>query len=176
MKLTFNLLFLSLFLQFSVTAQQAKNAPVKAKEIKRFFGIHLDFHADASSTEVGKTLTEEMVDSMLTLVKPDFLQVDCKGHPGYSSYPTKVGTPAPGIIKDPLRVFRDITAKHHIPLYVHYSGVQDHRALELHPEWANINAKGEKDQSNTSLFSPYVDDLMIPQFKELIADYKIDGA
>jgi len=153
-----------------------QNATASIKSINRFFGIHIDFHAGEYSTEVGKSLTEEMVDSMLTLVKPDFLQVDCKGHPGYSSYPTKVGTPAPGILKDPLRIFRTVTAKHHIPLYVHYSGVQDHRAIELHPDWGNINSKGEADKSNTSLFSSYADELMIPQLKELITNYKIDGA
>ncbi len=146
------------------------------KNINRFFGIHVDFHASTSSNEVGKSLTEAMIDSMLALVKPDFLQVDCKGHPGYASYPTKVGTPAPVIINDPLRIFRNVTSKYHIPLYVHYSGVQDQRAIELHPEWANINGKGEADKSNTSLFSSYVDELMIPQLKELITNYKIDGA
>ncbi len=153
-----------------------KKQTLPKKEIRRFFGIHLDFHADLSSKEVGKTLTEEMIDTMLTLVKPDFLQVDCKGHPGISSYPTTVGTPAPGILKDPLRMYRDVTAKHKIPLYVHYSGILDEQAVKLHPEWANINAKGEKDRSNTSLFSDYSDKLMIPQFKELISKYKIDGA
>ena len=153
-----------------------QNDKAPAKKINRFFGIHVDFHASASSNEVGKTLTEAMVDSMLTLVKPDFLQVDCKGHPGYSSYPTKVGTPAPKIINDPLRIFRSVTSRHHIPLYVHYSGVQDARAVELHPDWANINSKGEADKSNTSVFSPYADELIIPQLKELITNYKIDGA
>ncbi|MBA4166724.1 MAG: alpha-L-fucosidase [Chitinophagaceae bacterium] len=172
MKYAVQLFLLLVYIQAQCFAQ---STPIK-KEVKRFFGIHVDFHAGPHSSEVGKTLTEEMVDTMLTLVKPDFLEVDCKGHPGYSSYPTKVGTPAPGIIKDPLRIFRDVTAKHHIALYVHYSGVQDKRAIEIHPDWANINSKMEADKSNTSLFSPYVDKLMIPQFKELISDYKIDGA
>ena len=173
MKRHISLLLLFVFIQLISFGQDEKTP---AKKINRFFGIHVDFHANASSNEVGKTLTEGMVDSMLTFVKPDFLQVDCKGHPGYSSYATKVGTPAPRIINDPLRIFRNVTFKHHIPLYVHYSGVLDARAIELHPDWANINEKGEADKNTTSPFSAYVDELMIPQLKELITRYKIDGA
>lgn len=31
-----------------------------------------------------------MIDSLLAVVKPDFIQVDSKGHPGVTSFPTKV--------------------------------------------------------------------------------------
>jgi alpha-L-fucosidase len=171
-----SLLFAWIFIIHLSSFGQTGHPAAEKKQIDRFFGIHMDFHATAQSDEVGKTLSDAMVNGMLTLVKPDFLQVDCKGHPGYTSYPTTVGTPAPGIIKDPLRIFRNATTAHHVPLFVHYSGVQDHRAVELHPDWANTNARQEKDKSNTSLFGPYVDELMIPQLKELITKYKIDGA
>ena len=151
-----------------------KPVPV-LKRSQSFFGLHFDFHANETDSAIGKTLTEEMVDSMLTMVKPDFIQVDCKGHPGYSSYPTKVGIQAPGIINDPLKIFRKVTAKHGVALYVHYSGVFDVQALKKHPEWAVINADGKPDVEKTSVHSEYVRALMIPQFKELIKDYGING-
>ena len=163
-----------LFFNFSQAQKKAVASPTKI--IKRFFGIHVDFHASPESDKIGETLTMEMLDTFLLRVKPDFVQVDCKGHPGISSYPTKIGTPAAKILKDPLKMWREATNKYHIPLYVHYSGVIDKQILKLHPEWASIDENGRPHEETTSVFSKYADELLIPQFKELIDNYKIDGA
>ncbi len=139
-----------------------------------FFGLHFDFHAGLGDTLIGKTLTEGMVDSLLTLVKPDFIQVDCKGHPGVSSYPTKVGNSAGHFLKDPLKLFRTVTARHGVALYVHYSGVWDDQAVKHHPHWARHTADGKPDPQKVSFWSAYSDSLLIPQLKE-ISDYGVDG-
>ncbi len=152
--------------------------PSKKPRIKRseaFLGIHFDFHADMSCKEVGKTLNRKMLADMLDLVKPDFVQCDCKGHPGIASYPTRVGTPAPGFVRDPLMLWREETAKRGISLYMHYSGVVDHAAIKQHPDWAALKPDGEPYGEAISVFGPYVDALMIPMFKELVDRYGIDG-
>jgi len=149
------------------------------KKLRRadcFFGIHLDFHAGEDCINIGKNFSEALIDSFLTLVKPDFIQVDCKGHPGYSSYPTKVGNPAPGFVKDPLKIWRELTAKHGIALYVHYSGVWDKLVCKQHPDWVQVKADGNLTEQATSVYGPYVDSILIPQMKELIDVYQIDGA
>lgn len=141
-----------------------------------FLGIHHDFHARDIDVPVGANTTPEMVERIITRVRPDYIQTDCKGHHGLSSYPTKVGNPAPNIVGDPLRVWRDVTAEHGVALYVHYSGVVDAKAVELNPEWARLNEFYSEDPSHAvSLFSPYAEELMIPQIKELIDVYDIDG-
>ena len=117
-----------------------------------------------------------MVDSMLTIVKPDFIQVDCKGHPGITSFPATVGTPATSFAKDPLRIFSDVTKKHGVALYVHYSGVKDIEAIRKHPQWARVNEDGSRDPENTSVHSAYNDSLLIPQLREAITKYRINGA
>lgn len=139
-----------------------------------YLGLHFDFHAGFGDKEIGKTLTERMIDSLLLRVKPDFIQVDCKGHPGVSSYPTKVGHKPDTFVKDPLRLFRDVTKRHGVALYVHYSGVWDDAAIKHHPHWARINAEGKPDHRKASLWSAYTDSLLIPQLKE-ISDYGVDG-
>lgn len=141
-----------------------------------FFGLHFDFHATDLDNKIGETFSSVMVDSMLTLIKPDYIQVDCKGHPGISSYPTKIGNPAPGFVKDVYKIWREETAKHGVGLFVHYSGVIDNEAVKKHPEWAAINRDGKISATNTSVMSPYVDQLLIPQMKELIDNYRINGA
>ena len=101
---------------------------------ERFFGVHFDFHAREDCTKIGETVTDDMLDDFLDRVKPDFIQCDCKGHPGFSSYPTKVGNPAPGFVKNVLPIFRKATRDRNIGLYMHYSGVWDSEAIKHHPD------------------------------------------
>lgn len=166
-------LFIILFLLKGNANEKSKNKPLRRSE--SFFGLHFDFHASMNDSLIGKTLTYEMVDSLLEMVRPDYIQVDCKGHPGVSSYPTKVGNPAPGFVKDPLKIFREVTKKHNVALYVHYSGVWDKEAGKKHPNWEEIDKNGKNREGKMSVVGPYVDSLLIPQFKELIDNYHIDG-
>ena len=56
-----------------------------------------------TAQSIGKNTTRPMIENIINQVHPDYIQIDCKGHPGLSSYPTKVGNPAPGFVGDPLR-------------------------------------------------------------------------
>lgn len=140
-----------------------------------FFGLHFDFHAGPDCTQVGRAVTRRMVERIIDAASPDYIQCDCKGHRGLSSYPTRVGHAAPGFVRDPLRIFRDATAARGVALYVHYSGVWDAEAVRRHPSWARLDEHGKRDKKITSVFGPYVDRLMIPQLRELCDDYDVDG-
>lgn len=59
---------------------------------------------------------------------------------------------------------------------MHYSGVMDAKAATEHPDWALLKANGELSKEKISFFSPYPDQLMIPQLKELSGEYHVDGA
>ena len=155
-------------------ASHAAEAP-RMKRAEAFLGIHFDFHAGDDCDRVGARTTPEMVQRVIDKVRPDYIQIDCKGHRGYSSYPTKVGNPAPGFVGDPLRVWRDVTRERGIALFMHYSGVWDYHAVSVHPEWAAVNANGKPNDKAASVFGPYVDVLMIPQLRELAGKYGVDG-
>ena len=162
------------FAQFIGLAQTEKPKS-KLRRADCFFGVHFDLHASEDITDAGKTLTAEMIDTFLLKVSPDFIQIDCKGHPGISSYPTKVGFHVKEFEKDPLKLFREVTEKDKVALFMHFSGVWDSKVVKEHPEWAIVKANGERSMEKTSFFSPYLDTYMIPQLKEL-SDYKVDGA
>jgi hypothetical protein len=141
-----------------------------------FFGIHLDLHPAETDKHLGRAVTAGMVDRFLRAVRPDFLQYDCKGHIGLLGYPnSRVSRSAPGIIADSLKVYRAVTRKHGVPLYVHFSGVWDKTAVTDHPEWAVWQADGSRSAEATSLFSEYVDRRMIPQMLEVLQRYDVDG-
>ena len=141
---------------------------------KRFFGLHLDFHA-GNITEIGTRTRIEDIEQYIKLTRPDFIQCDCKGHPGNSCYPTKVGKAADMLMADNLRPFAEAAKRNGIPLFVHYSGVYDVAYTKAHPEEAQLNENGECS-GKASLFGNYVHDLLIPQLKELITEYGISGA
>ena len=140
-----------------------------------FFGLHFDFHAGTECHRIGENVDEAMIADMLDQVKPDYVQCDSKGHPGFSSYPTRVGCPAPGFVRDPLAIWRRVTAQRGVALFVHYSGVWDTQAIKRHPEWACHTEPGQPSEEITSTFGPYVDELLIPQLLELAQTYDIDG-
>jgi len=148
---------------------------IMKKRSEGYFGLHFDFHATADCTEVGKTVTEEMIREVVEAVRPDFIQCDCKGAEGYSSYPTKVGNPAPGFVKDQLRIWRKVTKEVGIPLIMHYTGLKNARTVALHPEWAIVHADGSRDTTLVSPFTGHVDAVLIPQFLELASEYGVDG-
>ena len=164
-----------LLIGFTAFPQEKRNSQI-LKRSDSFFGVHFDLHASEDITDAGKTLTRDMVDTFLKKVRPDFIQIDCKGHPGISSYPTIAGNHVKGFAKDPLKLFREVTRSNNVALYMHYSGVWDSKAVALHPSWDIIRADGRRSQSKTSFFSPYLDSLMIPQLKELSSVYGVDGA
>jgi hypothetical protein len=170
------LTFLLLFgIICTVSLAQTNKSSGKLKRTDCFFGVHFDLHASEDITDAGRTLTAEMIDTFLTKVRPDFIQIDCKGHPGISSYPTKVGFHVKGFEKDPLKLFRQETEKNNVALFMHFSGVWDGKVVKEHPDWAIVKPGGERSTEKTSFFSPYLDTYMIPQLKEL-SDYGVDGA
>jgi hypothetical protein len=172
----YNLLLIFLIAAIgSGSRAQTSQMHEKLKRADCFFGVHFDLHASEDITDAGKSLTQEMIDTFLIRVRPDFIQIDCKGHPGISSYPTKVGYHVKGFEKDPLKLFREVTAKNNVALFMHFSGVWDNKVVKEHPDWAVIKSNGEHSTEKTSFFSPYLDTYMIPQLKEL-SDYGVDGA
>ena len=141
------------------------------------FGLHFDFHASpAPGIVVGATLKEEDIREICQLIKPDFIQIDCKGHPGWASYPTECENPMPDFAFDTLALWRKVTKEEGVALYMHYSGVMDYRYCENHPEDVVMNADGSPAKGITRTMGfAYADKLLIPQFKELAGKYGVDG-
>jgi hypothetical protein len=150
--------------------------PKRLRRADSFLGIHFDFHAGVDCNEIGKNTTRVMIEKVIDQVHPDYVQIDCKGHPGLTSYPTRVGNQAPGFVGDPLRLWRQVTSERGVALYMHYSGVWDSEAIRQHPDWAVINADGTTNKNATSFFGAYADRLLVPQLRELSGEYGVDGA
>jgi hypothetical protein len=147
-----------------------------SRALRRYFGIHIDLHATLADTELGARVTPSLVNALLDAGRPDYIQYDCKGHPGVLAYPgSQVSVSAPGIVNDSLAIYRAETAKRGVALLVHYSGVADVTAMHDHPEWAAVDANGAALGHVASLFGPYLRERMIPHLLEIIGRYDVDG-
>jgi hypothetical protein len=153
----------------------SENTKKRLSRRETFFGLHFDLHPGKGDTQLGEHITEDMISNLLEKVQPDFVQYDCKGHGGYTGYPTKIGWASPGIKKDSLEIWRKITKEYGVGLFIHYSGVWDIVAIEHHPEWACINSDGTPDKNAISTYGAYCDELLIPQLKEVADAYDLDG-
>ena len=146
----------------------------------RYFGLHFDFHASPEKCRgvaIGETLKTEDLEWICRELKPDFIQTDCKGHPGWTSYPTVLGNAMPRFRGDPLRLWRDVTKSFGVGLYMHYSGVVDRKYVADHPDEQTKGADGRPNGwFGTRTNGRYADELMIPQLKELAGRYGVDGA
>ena len=142
------------------------------------FGLHFDFHANperCGASAIGGTLREEDIREICRLLHPDFLQIDCKGHPGWASYPTECGNAMPRFEGDPLALWRRVTREEGVALYLHYSGVIDERYCAEHPDQCVVAADGSLSAKATRTAGRYVDELLIPQLMELAGKYGADG-
>jgi hypothetical protein len=117
-----------------------------------------------------------MIEAIIRSVRPDYVQIDCKGRRGLSSYPTKVGNPAPGFVEDQLKLWRQVTRENGVALFVHYCGVGDEESVARHPDWARVDHELRRSSSDNSVFGLYADSLLIPQLRELAEVYDVDGA
>ena len=98
----------------------------------RYFGLHFDFHA-GNTCVIGDHTYPEDIAWYIEQARPDFVQCDCKGHPGWASYPSKVGNAMPEFAQDPLALWRRVTREEDVALYMHYSGVYDRKYCAEHP-------------------------------------------
>lgn len=154
-----------------------------------YFGLHYDFHAGATDTDIGTRCGLDELVPMLKLAAPDFVQTDCKGHSGMTSWFSQVpaATVSPGVVKDAMAGWRAATRKLGMPLHCHYSGVWDQAAGAKHPEWCVVTVDGKPAgapfgqnagaPTNEKMCprGPYLDELMIPQMIELIDRYGVEG-
>ena len=156
---------------------------------KHYVGLHYDLHANENDTVLGTKADPELLVPMLKIMGPDWVQTDCKGHAGYTSWFSKTpeASVPPGLTADAMEKWRKATAELGLPLHCHYSGLWDSAAGKRHPAWAVRNAEGKaagapfgtsRGASTNDVMcprGPYIDKLLIPQMIELVDRYGVDG-
>lgn len=149
------------------------------------FVYHTDLHLSERDLNAGARADADELADALKIVNPDWVQIDAKGHPGFSSWKTKVkeGRVAPHLRKDAIAAWREATRRLGLPLVCHYSGVVDVNAAIRHPEWRAVLPDGQPTPDPLGHYwrsamcprSGYWSELVIPELVELARDYGVDG-
>jgi hypothetical protein len=150
-----------------------------------FFGLHFDFHAETNDTEIGASVTEDLVRRIIRRSRPDFIQYDCKGHSGIASYPSQVAPQPARIARNALAIYRRVSAEMNVGLYGHFSGIWNSHALDADRSAGVTSVEGLQGEvfphvrsefvHPLSTFGPYVHRIMIPEMRELVDLYALDG-
>lgn len=143
-----------------------------------YFGYEYDMHANPNDTDLGKYISVDYLVQQLSLAKVDLLQSDSKGHEGMVSWDSK--TPAAtiatnGIVHEMIDCWVKAGKEMGVPCQAHYSGIFDQAAGKKFPEWNVVNAEGKPVEGKMCPRGPYVDELLIPQAKELIDRYGVSA-
>jgi len=140
---------------------------------------HLDLHTPGYvrvNTEpdvlaAARELKAARVEEIITFAKCHF---------GYAYYPTRVGTPHPGMKGDAFGDFCAACKAEGIRVLAYLSFGIDGQAVEKHPEWAQLHTPERKPIQpglfhSVCPFTPYTTDLMLPQIAEVIERYRPGG-
>ncbi|MBN2092669.1 hypothetical protein JW964_23815 [candidate division KSB1 bacterium] len=169
-------IFIILVSLILVEQLEAHSTPIsRLRPAQSFWGI---LFCSDYFTETYENVSREQMLRIIDQIQPDYITVDCKGHRGLVNYPSKLGNVASEFRHDPFNMFREVTAAHGVVLYCYFSGVLDAAAVRQHPDWAvqDVDGKpGGADGRATSVFGPYLHELLIPQLKELNDAYGFDG-
>ena len=102
-----------------------------------------------------------------------------KGQGGCSYYPTKIGTVHPGLDRDFTGEMTAALKKRGIRCVVYFYLATERQLHQQHPDWiygaAPADPAAPGDQAQMCANSPYSEQVGIPQMKEIMSLYDIDG-
>jgi hypothetical protein len=143
------------------------------------FGFHYDIHAGPKDTDIGTHVSLEELVPSLALMAPTWIQTDCKGGPGMTSWPSKTptATTSPGVKQDALRGWVEAAHKLGVPIHGHYAAVADEAAIKMNPTWRVVVNPSTLNVHSSCVCprSDYTDTLIIPQLIEAVEDYGLNG-
>jgi hypothetical protein len=138
-------------------------------------GIYRELHLDAHFGQLQTIYEGFDAESAAQILKTaGFQMVSCFAScgAGYSYYPTKIGVRHPALTRDFTGEMTAALKKRGVRVLAYVSVGPDRRDHKEHPDWAT-GTRGAIAQMCIS--SPWVDEVHIPQLKEILSLYDVDG-
>lgn len=141
---------------------------------------HPDFHMPAH-VEIGEGFDGEAYAQRLKASGADAVVIFAKCHYGFAYYPSQYGTVHPHLRTDMVAEVQRGCEKHGLRFIVYFSVFLDTAAAEKHPAWRLAASDTSTDAGfDSKRFEPicvnsgYLEELMIPQTREVIERYRPD--
>lgn len=145
---------------------------------ERMRKIHLDFHTPPW-VKVGRNFKREEFARYLRMANADTVVIFAKDHYGNAFYPSKLGNTHPGLDFDLFGSMLQSAHEENIKVFAYLSAVWDNFTAERHPEWRQVDAESRPLPAgywqSLCLNSPYVEEWLLPQIREVLENYEVDG-
>lgn len=136
--------------------------------------IHWDNHSGA----LGQGMSVDEIAALFEGLNVDMIQVSARSTP-YATYPTEIGIPRPNLDGyDTMATWRAVTRKLGMKMCVYINVIEEPKLTPDHPEWMRVDAKGNKSRvcnRPSADGSGYLETIMAPMVREIIARYDVDG-
>ena len=110
------------------------------REINR--AIHIDFHTMPGIKDFAHNFDAAEFAQTLSEANVDYVNFFARCNIGFSYYPTKIGTPYPGMKGDMLGDVITECRKRDIGVSAYLNGGLNHEVLNRHPEWMKVDLQG----------------------------------
>ncbi|MFD0680270.1 MULTISPECIES: family 10 glycosylhydrolase [unclassified Paenibacillus] len=143
--------------------------------------VHVDFHMPEFPYDAIKDFNAETFVAEFVRAKVNVIGIFTKCHFGNAFYDNQVGHKHRGLAQDFFGEVLEEAHKHNIKVIAYYSLGTDAYAVEHNPDWYQIDKDGNKRGGKGTVWelpcinSPYREELVIPQLKEITEKYPMDG-
>jgi hypothetical protein len=142
--------------------------------------IHLDFHMPEFPQGAMKNFDAEQLANNLSSAGVEAVFVFAKDHFGLSFYNTQIGHKHKGLDGDLLGELTEAAHKRNIRVLGYISVAWDQMATQTNPDWCQLKINGIKAEEGmpwgvACINSPYKDESLFPQLREICKNYDVDG-
>ncbi|MBM4092711.1 MAG: hypothetical protein FJ276_25375 [Planctomycetes bacterium] len=155
-------------------AAQPASQPPSNWYVHGFYLLHLDHHTNARM-EVGRDADLTETARLLSLSKPDVIQIHAKGNPGWTTYPTNIGYTPPRLANDVMRLWADLAREEGYVFSAYYNIGRDGEIMKRHPEWNRIKPDGTLRDRALCYHSGVAEGYLWPMIDEIMDRYHPAG-
>jgi hypothetical protein len=143
--------------------------------------VHVDFHMPEFPADAIKDFNVKEFVGEFVRAKVNVVGIFTKCHFGNAFYNNTVGHKHSGLQQDFFGEVLEEAHSHGIKVIAYYSLGTDAYAVEHNPDWYQIDEHGKKRGGDGTVWelpcinSPYREELVIPQVKEITENYAMDG-
>lgn len=148
---------------------------------ERIRQVHLDFHIPEFPREALTAWDAKALVSELVRAKVNVVAMFAKCHFGNAYYDTKVGHKHSALTGDYLKEVIEEAHAHDIKVIAYYSLGTDEWIVKRNPDWYQVDENGHIRDGNGTVWhrpcmnSPYREELVLPQIREIVGSYDADG-
>jgi len=144
-----------------------------------FRKVHLDYHVSNTLRNVAGELDAEKLAQAYAAAHVQALCIFAKDGLGNCMYYTDIGRRHPHLQRDYLGEFSAALKRHGLRVMVYFAPGSDQEAVLRYPEWQRLDEhgkpRGELPAGQMCLNSSYTKEVVIPQLREITANYDIDA-